>query len=96
MKSTAERIGLARLYTSGESCQDAGTGCRDVYTNSSKGGGGGFWPKFFKGGGVRVQVRGNVHILTNKQNKPLRGGGGGLNPLTPPPLDPQLGWIIKR
>ena len=36
--------------------------------NSSKG-----------GGGVRVQVRGNFHILTSKKkkNQPLKGGGGG-------------------
>ena len=28
-----------------------------------------------KGGGVRVQVRGNFHILTSKTNTLLRGGG---------------------
>ena len=34
------------------------------------------------GGGVRVQVCGNFHILTSKKKT---SGGGGLNPLTPPP-----------
>ena len=50
--------------------------------NSLRGGSG---PEFFEGGGgVRVQVRGNFHILTSKkkQKQPLKGG---LNPLTPPP-----------
>ena len=43
-----------------------------------RGGGGGSGPEFFEGGGgVRVQVRGNFHILTSKKNKkPLKGGGG--------------------
>ena len=52
--------------------------------NSLKGGSG---PEFFEGGGgVRVQVRGNFHILTSqKKKKTSEGGGGGLNPLTPPP-----------
>ena len=49
-----------------------------------RGGGGGSGPEFFRGGGVRVQVHGNFHILTSKKN--LRDGG--LNPLTP--LDPPL------
>ena len=31
-------------------------------------------PEFFEGGGVRVQVHGNFHILTRKE-KPLRGEG---------------------
>ena len=33
-------------------------------------GGGGSGPEFFEGGGggVRVQVRGNFHILTSKKN----------------------------
>ena len=35
------------------------------------------------GGGGRVQVRGNFHILTSKKQKPLR-------PPNPPPLDPPL------
>ena len=50
--------------------------------------GGGSGPEFFEGG-VKVQVRGNFHILTytKKKNQPLKGGG--LNPL-PPPLDPLL------
>ena len=45
---------------------------------------GGFWARILRRGGVRVQVRGNFHILTSKKNKnqPLKGG---LNPLTPPP-----------
>ena len=40
--------------------------------NSLKGGGGGSGPEFFEGGGggIRVQVRGNFHILTSqKQTK---------------------------
>ena len=39
------------------------------------------------GGGVRVQVRGDFHILTSKKKKKTPGGGG--KPLTPldPPLD---------
>ena len=38
--------------------------------------GGGSGPQFFEGGGgVRVQVRGNFHILTSKtKKKPLKGG----------------------
>ena len=32
-------------------------------------GGGGFWAGILQGGGSRVQVRGNFHILTNKQKK---------------------------
>ena len=48
--------------------------------NSSRGGG---------GGGVRVQVRGNFHILTSKKRQ--TSGGGGLNALPHPhPLDPPL------
>ena len=48
---------------------------------NSSGGGGGSGPKLFKGGGgVRVQVRGNFHILTSKKNL----GGGGVKPHTPP------------
>ena len=52
--------------------------------NSLKGGGGGSGPEFFEGGGgVRVQVRGNFHILTSKKKKkkPLRGG---VKPPKPP------------
>ena len=54
--------------------------------NSLKGGGGGgSGPEFFEGGGggVRVQVRGNCHILTSpkKKKKPLKGG---FNPPKPP------------
>ena len=55
--------------------------------NSLRGGGGVLGQNSSKGGGgVRVQVRGNFHILTSKkqqQQQPLKGGGG-LNPLTPP------------
>ena len=36
------------------------------------------------GGGGRVQVRGNFHILTSKK-KTKQNLRGGLNPLTPPP-----------
>ena len=39
--------------------------------NSLKGGGG-FWARILRrggGGGVRVQVRGNFHILTSKKKK---------------------------
>ena len=40
--------------------------------NSSRGGGAS-GPEFFKGGGgVRVQVCGNFHILTSKNNPPPR------------------------
>ena len=49
------------------------------------GGGGVSGPEFFKGGGFRVQVRGNFHILTSKKTT-----SGGLNPLTMHPLDPPL------
>ena len=49
-------------------------------------GGGGSGPEFFEGGGARVQVRGNFHILTSKkQTNKNSEGGGGLNPLPPPP-----------
>ena len=36
-------------------------------------GGGGFWARILRrgGGGVRVQVRGNCHILTSKKKKPV-------------------------
>ena len=44
-----------------------------------RGGGGGSGQEFFRGG-VRVQVRGNFHILTSKKNKP----GGGVTPKLPP------------
>ena len=49
-------------------------------------GGGGFWAGILQrgGGGVRVQVRSNFHILTSKKKRP----GGCLNPYPPPPLDP--------
>ena len=45
-----------------------------------RGGGGGSGPEFFEGGGgFRVQVRGNFHILTSKKvedyGKPSKGGG---------------------
>ena len=43
---------------------------------------GGFWARILRrGGGVKVQVRGNFHILTSKKkkNQPLKGGGG-VNP----------------
>ena len=59
---------------------------RWYYTGADLGGGGGgSGPEFFEGGGgVRVQVRGNFHILTRRKKKqPLKGGG--LDPLTPPP-----------
>ena len=42
--------------------------CRGGSRNSLKGGGG-FWARILRrGGGVRVQVRGNFHILTSKKN----------------------------
>ena len=50
-------------------------------------GGGGGCAGILRKGGVRVQVRENFHILTSKRKQP---GGGGLNPLTPPPPDPPL------
>ena len=56
--------------------------------NSLRGGGGGSGPEFFEGGGgggVRVQVRGNFHILTSKTKQKSEGG---FKP--PPPLDPLL------
>ena len=61
--------------------------------NSLRGGSG---PEFFGGGGgFRVQVRGNFHILTSKQKKKTSEGGF-LNPLTPPPpLDPLLLSIVS-
>ena len=44
--------------------------------NSLTGGGGGSGPEFFEGGGgVRVQVRGNFHILTSKKKKKTSEGG---------------------
>ena len=48
-----------------------------------------------KGGGVRVQVRGNFHILTSKKNKnqPLKGG---FKPPNPSPLDPLLTRCIRH
>ena len=41
--------------------------------------GGGFWARILRrgGGGVRVQVRGNFHILTSKKKKKTSEGGGG-------------------
>ena len=56
--------------------------CRGGSRNSLRGGGSG--SEFFEGGGgFRVQVRGNFHILTSKKKQqPLKGGG--LNPLNPP------------
>ena len=52
---------------------------------------GGFWARILRrGGGVRVQVCGNFHILTSKKKRKQPLKGGGLNPLTPPPLDPLL------
>ena len=51
--------------------------------NSSRGGG--FWAGILRGGGgVRVQVHGNFHILTSKKT-PQKTSEGGLTPLTPPP-----------
>ena len=50
--------------------------------NSLTGGGG---QNSSKGGGVRVQVRGNFHIGLLASKKKTSEGGGGLNPLTPPP-----------
>ena len=41
--------------------------CRGGSRNSLRGGGSG--PEFFEGGGVRVQVRGNFHILTSKKKQ---------------------------
>ena len=39
--------------------------------------GGGFWARILRrgGGGVRVQVRGNFHILTSKKNPTTSEGG---------------------
>ena len=53
-------------------------------TNSS---GGGFWAGILqRGGGGRVQIRGNSD-QQKKLREALRGGGGGVDPLTrPPPL----------
>ena len=71
-------------------------GARGGSRNSLKGGGGS-GPEFFDGGGgVRVQVRGNFHILTSKKTQKTTSGGGGLNPLTPPPLDPLLGATFSQ
>ena len=65
-----------------------GIGYRGGSKNSLKGGGGGFWVRILRrggwvggvgGGGFRVQVRGNFHILTSKKNKTttsVKGGGG--------------------
>ena len=60
--------------------------------NSSRGEGSG--PEFFKGGGggVRVQVRRNFHILTSKKE---HLGGGGVTPLTPPPPGPATGHMLQ-
>ena len=52
-------------------------GCRGGSRNSLRGGGGS-GPEFFeRGGGVRVQVRGNFHILTSKKEKKKTSEGGG-------------------
>ena len=59
-----------------------------TYTGADLGilrGGGGFWAGILRGGGDRVQVHGNFHILTSqKKTKKTSGGGGGVNPLPPP------------
>ena len=52
--------------------------------NSLRGGGGGSGSEFFEGGGgVKVQVRGNFHILTSKKRRkqPLKWG---VKPPNPP------------
>ena len=51
-------------------------GPRGGSRNSLRRGGGGSGPEFFEGGGVRVQIRGNFHILTSKtKQKPTSEGG---------------------
>ena len=50
--------------------------------------GGGFWARILRrggGGGVRVQVRGNFHIVTSQKKT---SEGGGFKPPNPPPI-----WI---
>ena len=58
---------------------------------NSSGGGGGFWAEIIQGGGVRVQVRGNFHILTSKKPR-----GGGLNPIHPPGSATDGAWLYKN
>ena len=53
-------------------------------SRNSSGGGGGSGLEFFEGGGGRVQVCGNFHILTSKTKTTSEGGV--VNPPTPPPL----------
>ena len=60
--------------------------CRGGSRNSLRGGG--FWARILRGGGVRVQVRGNFHILTSKKTQKTSAGGGFNPPKHPPPL-----WI---
>ena len=65
-----DRSGVVRgsdIYNRGGSRNSLKGGGEVLGQNSSKG-----------GGGVRVQVRGNFHILTSKKkkNQPLKGGGG--------------------
>ena len=70
--------------------------------SSRGGGGGGSGLEFFEGGGggVRVQVRGNFHILTSKTKTTSGGGGGVVNPLPPPPPWIRhcwwycIGWLV--
>ena len=48
-----------------------------------------------KGGRVRVQVRGNFHILTSKKKRRKTSeGGGGLNTLPPPPPGSATGVYV--
>ena len=64
-------------------------GTRGGSRNSSRRGGGGSGPEFFKGG-VRVQVHKNFHILTKKTS-----GGGRVKPPNTPPPDPPLGTYLR-
>ena len=51
--------------------------------------GGGFWARILRRGGLGS--RSWEFSYTDKQNKKKTSeGGGGLTPLTPPPLDPLL------
>ena len=55
------------------------------------GGGGGFWARILRrGGGFRVQVRGNFHILISKK----KNSEGGFKPPKPPPSGSATGNCI--
>ena len=58
-------------------------GCRGGSRNSLTGGGV-LGQNSSKGGGVRVQVRGNFHILTSKKTLKKTSEGGGVKPPNPP------------